>query len=271
MIEDRTPVQDTFTIAPDVRADIESRLSRVASEDGVRLLMAVESGSRAWGFPSPDSDYDVRFLYVRARRDYLSLQPVRDVVERPIVDEIDLNGWDIRKALGLLLKHNAVLSEWIESPIRYIADDPVVARLAELASRHFNPRGYALHYASLGKGTVDRWFDSEGQIAVKRYFYALRPALSVRALRLDPSCRPPMSIRPLMKAVRLESELVDQIDELIARKAKTNETGNTVRFPDLERLVLDELERANEVPERLDQEQFLEEAEALFLELVEQE
>lgn len=265
------PMQDTTAIAPEVRADIESRLARVASEDGVRLLMAVESGSRAWGFPSPDSDYDVRILYVRPRRDYLALKPVRDVVERPIVDEIDLNGWDIRKALGLMLRHNAVLSEWIESPIRYFADDPVIARLADLASCYFNPRGYALHYASLGNGTLERWLGSDGEIAVKRYFYALRPALSVRALRLDPSRRPPMSMGPLMRAAGLGQGLVDQIEELIARKARTSEAGSTIRLPDIERLILDELARAGEVPEREDNAGFAEEAEALFLELVERQ
>lgn len=110
-------MQELLTIPLGVRAEIEGRLARVAREEGVRLLMAIESGSRAWGFPSPDSDYDVRFLYIRPRRDYLALRAVRDVIERPIVDEIDLNGWDLRKALTLLLKHNAVLSEWIESPI----------------------------------------------------------------------------------------------------------------------------------------------------------
>lgn len=258
-------------IASAVRTDIETRLARVASEDGVRLLMAVESGSRAWGFPSPDSDYDIRFLYVRPRRAYLALTPVRDVVERPIVDEIDLNGWDIRKALGLLLKHNAVLSEWIESPIRYMADDPVIARLAELASRNFNPRGYARHYASLGRGTVDRWIGPDGEIAVKRYFYALRPALSVRALRLDPSRRPPMTMQPLMRAAQLDQALVDQVDELIARKRQTREAGNTVRLPDIEQLVVDELGRADEVPERPHDDNFAKEAEALFLELVDNE
>ena len=262
---------DMPIIAPEVRADIEGRLARVASEDGVRLLMAVESGSRAWGFPSPDSDYDVRFLYVRPRRAYLALKPVRDVVERPIVDEIDLNGWDIRKALNLLLRHNAVLSEWIESPIRYIADDPVIERLADLASRHFNPRGYALHYASLGKGAVDRWLGSDGQIAVKRYFYALRPALCVRALRLDPSSRPPMTMQPLMQAARLPLALVDQVNKLIARKAQTNEAGNTIRLPEIERLVRSELDRACEVPERKTPERFAQEADALFLELAERE
>lgn len=256
-------------IAPPIRAEIEARLARIESDHGVRLLMAVESGSRAWGFPSPDSDYDVRLLYVRPRRDYLTIRPVRDVVEQPIVDDIDLNGWDIRKALALLLKHNAVLSEWIESPIRYMADDPVIARLADLASQHFNPRGYARHYASLGKGSVKRWFGADGEIAVKRYFYALRPALSIRALRLDPSQRPPMTMQPLMQAAGIDRTLIDQIDELIARKAQTNEAGNTIRLPEIERLVINELDRADEVPERLSHEGFVKEAEALFLELVE--
>jgi uncharacterized protein len=196
---------------------------------------------------------------------------VRDVIERPIVDEIDLNGWDLRKALGLVLKHNAVLSEWIESPIRYIADDPVIARLADLASRHFDPRGYARHYASLGRGTVERWLGADGEIAVKRYFYALRPALSVRALRLDPSRRPPMAMQPLMQAAQIAPRLVEQIDELIARKALTKEAGNTIRLPEIEQLIHDELDRVGGVPERSDSNNFAKEAEALFLKLVEEQ
>ena len=126
-------IDRTDPIDPAVRLDIEHRLDAVESAEDVRLLMAVESGSRAWGFPSPDSDYDVRFVYVRPRDWYLSLVPGRDVIEYPIVDEIDLNGWDVRKSLGLLLKSNAVVSEWMNSPIRYRTDDPFIAKLAALA------------------------------------------------------------------------------------------------------------------------------------------
>lgn len=263
--------ENAFSIAPVVRADIECRLVRVASEDGVRLLMAVESGSRAWGFPSPDSDYDVRFIYIRPRRDYLALRPVRDVIERPIVDEIDLNGWDIRKALGLMLKHNAVLSEWIESSIRYIADDPIVAPLQELVDRFFNPGGYAKHYASLGRHNVERWGTSEGSMKVKRYFYALRPALSVRALRLDPSRRPPMQLQKLMDVCGLKTVLCADINDLIALKAITRESDAVGRSSAVERLIVEELSRADEVPERRANEQFADEAEALFLDLAEKQ
>ena len=258
------------SIAPNIRAEIEARLTDVARQEGVRYLMAVESGSRAWGFPSPDSDYDVRFLYIRPRKDYLRLRPVRDVIERPIVDDIDLNGWDIRKALGLLLKHNAVLSEWIESPIRYVGDDPIIERLADLTTRHFNPRGYAKHYASMGRNTVTRWFAEDEQIAVKRYFYALRPALSIRALRIDPARRPPMSMQSLMQAAEVKDALALQIDELIARKAQTREAENTIRLPDIEQLIESELDRVEEVPERVAGAEFAREAEALFMKLVEE-
>lgn len=251
-----------------IRRDIETRLARIVADEGVRLLLAIESGSRAWGFPSPDSDYDVRFVYLRPRRDYLALKPARDVIERPIVDEIDLNGWDLRKALGLLLKHNAVLSEWIESPIRYVGDDPVIARVAALADRHFNPRGYARHYASLGRGTVARWLDGGETIAVKRYFYALRPALSIRALRLDPARRPPMQLQRLLACCNLPASTVGEIERLVELKAVTREAGSATRLPEIERLIADELGRADEVPEHLATDDFAEEAQALFLELV---
>ncbi len=263
-------MQDKLAIAPEMRAEIENRLARLASEEGVRLLMAVESGSRAWGFPSPDSDYDVRLFYLRPRRDHLSLAPLRDVIERPIVDEIDLSGWDIRKALGLMLRHNAVVSEWLTSPIRYMADHPVVARMGDLVDRHFDPRGYARHYANLGRGTVARWFDEEGGISVKRYFYALRPALSIRALRLDPSRRPPMQLQALVGVCELDATLVEEIDRLIELKALTNEAGNTVRLPAIERLIAEELGQAETVPERRSDVSFAEAADRLFLELVEE-
>jgi predicted nucleotidyltransferase len=231
--------------------------------------MAIESGSRAWGFPSPDSDYDVRFLYVRPRRDYLALASVRDVIERPILDEIDLNGWDIRKALGLMLKNNSVLSEWIASPIRYTADNPAVARVAELIGRFFDPRGFALHYARLGTAAMGRWLDGERKVAVKRYFYALRPALAIRALRLDPSRRPPMQLQRLIELGELPDALAAEIESLVALKAETREAGLVTRSPALEALVTDELGRAGDVAGRPGGPEFRTAADELFLELLE--
>ena len=109
-------------VVPEVAAQIDVRLSAIEAEFGVRILYACESGSRGWGFASPDSDYDVRFIYVHPLAWYLQVHVQRDVIELPISDELDINGWELRKALGLLRKGNATLIEWLDSPIVYRAD-----------------------------------------------------------------------------------------------------------------------------------------------------
>lgn len=255
-------------IAPDIRQEIEARLTAIEAVEGVRYLLAVESGSRAWGFPSPDSDYDVRFVYVRPRDWYLRLQPGRNVIEMPIEDEIDLNGWDIRKTLGLMLKSNAVVSEWLSSPIRYRQDDPAAARIAQLADEIFDPRGVAHHYANLGRNAAERWLEGDGAVPVKKYFYALRPALAIRALRNNPDRRPSMNLQALMAESDVPPSIVGMIEELVEAKRKTRELGNMLRFPELDTFVRDELARAGELPERKLPENALEAANELFLDLV---
>jgi uncharacterized protein len=256
-------------IPPDVRAEIERRLEAIRADEGVRLLMVVESGSRAWGFPSPDSDYDVRFVYVQKRDWYLSLSPGRDVIERPIVDEIDLNGWDVRKALGLLLKSNAVISEWIESPIRYCDDNPIIEELRSLADDVLDGRALAFHYANLGRSAADRWLDGDDAVPVKKYFYALRPALAIQHVRLNPKVRPPMNVHELIAGCDLPPSLRADIDELVEAKSRTNERSNGTRKPDLDAFIRDELSRASEVPGRdRPDAAMLERANTLFLELL---
>ena len=255
-------------IDSEIRREIETRLARIRIDQGIEFLLAIESGSRAWGFPSPDSDYDVRFIYLGRPQDYLTLWPIRDVIERPIVDDLDVNGWDIRKALRLLLKHNAVVAEWIASPIRYVADHPVIGSLAELADTYFNPHGYALHYASLGQNNLNRWDANANSIPAKRYFYALRPALSVRALRLDPTNRPPMRLQELMAVCDLSTSLTEEIDHLVRLKASRREAADTKRSPSIEMLIVEELGKADEVPARRNDAEFLEAANTLFRSLV---
>lgn len=234
-----------------VRTEVESRLSGIERDEQVRILMAVESGSRAWGFPSPDSDFDIRFLYVRARDAYLSIDPPRDVIEQPIVDLVDLNGWDIRKALHLLLGSNATLCEWIESPIRYRADHPVIARLSALADGVFDPGRLMRHYASLAQRAAERWLGETGPVAVKRYFYALRPALAIRALIRDPSRRPPMNIRQLMARCDLPADVTATIERMIVAKSAMRESEMGTRAPQLDELIaisLIEAEASRPVP-----------------------
>ena len=99
---------------------ISSRLTEIESENKIKIVYACESGSRAWGFPSANSDFDVRFIYIRPVEWYLSIDEKRDVIEHPINEQLDINGWDLKKALQLLRKTNPPLLEWLGSPIIYI-------------------------------------------------------------------------------------------------------------------------------------------------------
>ena len=235
-------------IEPHIRAEIERRLAAIEAGDGARILMAIESGSRGWGFPSPDSDYDVRFLYVRPRDWYLSLMPGRDVIEQPIVDEIDLNGWDAKKALGLLLKSNAVVSEWMQSPIRYRPDDPFVARLATLADALFDPRAVAMHYARTGRQAAARAGDAE-EVQAKVYLYILRPALAIRAIARGGG-RPAMNLCSLVDAADVPPPLARAISELVEAKQRVKEKAVVPRIPELDAYMAAAFALAETLPAR---------------------
>ena len=158
---------------------IVSKLNAIEYKSNVRILYACESGSRAWGFASPDSDYDVRFIYVHPREHYLSVDEQRDVIELPINDLLDINGWELRKALRLFKKSNGPLYEWLQSPVVYDQNNEFIDDLKNLMPHYFSPRANMHHYLSMAK-TV---FESDlagGEVRLKKYFYALRPILACR-------------------------------------------------------------------------------------------
>jgi len=224
-------------------AEVQRRLDAIEREQHCRILFAVESGSRAWGFPSPDSDYDVRFVYAQPADWYLSVYPGRDVIETPIEDEMDVNGWDLRKALHLVLKSNAVISEWMESPIVYRRDAAALRQLRTFADRMLNPRALAYHYLHLARRQVAAKL-SRDRIALKRYFYALRPALTLRFLRLQNGRRPPMHLQALIDGTDLPAATIRIIERLVAAKSRTREMGAGRRIPALDRLIATEIAAA---------------------------
>lgn len=222
--------------------------------EAVRVLLAVESGSRAWGFPSPDSDYDVRFIYVHAPDWYVSVHPGRDVIEAPLGGPIDLNGWDLRKALGLMLKGNAVLVEWLTSPVVYAAAPGFRDALAALALRQTRRLSFVHHYLHLGQSMRENRSFRRGRWPIKKYFYTLRPAVALRWLRLHgPDTLPPMHFPTLVAGGSLPAPTRALIADLVARKAVTRELGDTEPIPELEALIDEEFaaaEAALSGPER---------------------
>ena len=257
-------------IPTEMRAQIADRLDAIAVEEGVRIPFAVESGSRAWGFPSPDSDYDVRFVYVRPRDWYLSIDNRRDVIERPIDSQLDIGGWDLKKALQLAIKPNPVLLEWLRSPILYRADASAMAQLTALADKAAFRRSSTHHYLHLADGQYRKYVADKASVRLKKYFYVLRPALALCWLRRRPGDPLPMEFEALRRAADLAAGVEAFVDELLARKAETRELGSGPRIPELDALVESEIAAARRRLEALKEPpaELLEAANALFRALV---
>jgi hypothetical protein len=209
--------------SPNAVSEVRRRLDEVRLS-GVRILFAIESGSRAWGFPSPDSDYDCRFVYVRPVDDHLKLTADRDVIEFPIEGEIDTGGWDLRKALLLALKGNAVIGEWVNSPYVYEELTGFRSRLATLLDAIVDPKMVVRHYFGLLRRNEQTF--SGAEVKLKKLFYALRPAFSLKYMEeRDFAVLPPMNLQLLLAGIRLPPELSELVAVMVEEKAVTREMG----------------------------------------------
>jgi hypothetical protein len=238
MTRTRPKRSDPGTVSAERRCEIIGILRKIERDDDMRVLLAVESGSRAWGFASPDSDYDVRFIYVRRLDWYLALEDRRDVIELPIRGDLDVNGWHLQKALRLLLKPNPVLLEWLQSPIVYCAARGFARRLVGLAQRTDHRRACAYHYARLGQRQFATYIDRRERVVLKKYFYALRPALALTWLRSNPTGVVPMDMARLLVGVRLARDVRQAIDRLMEAKSRTREIGEGARIAELDAFIL---------------------------------
>lgn len=203
---------------------IRSELDRIAHDEDVRILFAIESGSRAWGFHSTDSDYDVRFVYARSPDWFLRLDDRRDVIERPISGDLDISGWDLGKALKLALKSNAVLSEWLQSPIRYADEPEARQRMMDFCRRALTRRPVTWHYLSLAEQQRAGVATDNG-IKLKRYFYVLRPVMALRWMRLHDAATPPMNLWELIAAADVPPTIQTYLKDLVQVKLETGEMG----------------------------------------------
>ncbi|MBD3921334.1 nucleotidyltransferase domain-containing protein [Paenibacillus sp. PR3] len=211
-----------------IRNEITEQLRRIEQEEQVRILYACESGSRAWGFPSQDSDYDVRFIYVRRPEWYLSIREGRDVIERPISDQLDISGWDLRKALGLYRKSNPPLLEWLQSPIRYAEPYRTADRLRALSAQAFSPKASMFHYLHMARGNFRTYLQGE-QVKIKKYFYVLRPILACEWISQFGEM-PPMGFNELVeRLLPRDGELWHEVRQLLERKKSGEELDYELR------------------------------------------
>jgi len=204
-----------------MRDRILRELSRIEGQQNVRGLLAIESGSRAWGFASPDSDYDVRFIYVHERDWYLSVFEGHDVIEEMLPDRLDFSGWDLRKTLRLFSKCNLALNEWIGSPVIYSEAGAFRSQLSQLIPQYFNPIAAIHHYRSMGERALKENLVDD-RIGIKRLFYVLRPLLACRWIQAT-SAQPPTEFTKLVKAAWVTTEEKDWIAALLDQKGNTVE------------------------------------------------
>ncbi len=214
----------------EIRKQILLKLSEIEQQEHVRILHAVESGSRAWGFASPDSDFDVRFIYLRRKDDYLKLNPGRDVIEYQLDDVFDVNGWDLQKMLRLLYKSNPTIFEWTASPIIYRTSD-CFQNMKPMITSYFSPKTGIYHYLSTAKHNYHAYCEKE-QVRYKKYFYVLRPLLACYWI-FQHQTPPPMLFSDLRCCPEAQ-KISSLIDELLARKTNTSELGTGAKIPELD-------------------------------------
>jgi len=186
----------------------------------IKILYACESGSRAWGFASPNSDFDVRFIYARPVNDYLKIAATPDTLGLPVNEVLDIGGWDLKKALQLFLKSNSPLYEWLQSPMVYCQYDIFADDIKMLMPKYFSPKASANHYLSMAYNTLMQDLQGE-QVKLKRYFYALRPALACLWI-VQRQTLPPMEFEPL-KALINDKVIQTAIDTLMIKKQVADE------------------------------------------------
>ena len=204
-----------------VQEIIPAKLKEIEARENIRIIHCVESGSRAWGFASPDSDYDVRFIYVRPPEYYLRLDKTRDVIEWQLDDTLDINGWDLQKALRLLHSSNPTLFEWNNSPIVY-KTTPEWAEISAIIGHYFHKKAGLYHYLNTARKNYREYLKGD-IVKLKKYFYVLRPLLACRWI-LEKQTPPPMLFSELADAC-LDEALVPAVSNLLRLKMDTPEIG----------------------------------------------
>lgn len=232
----------------DIIAEINGKLDEIERTEGVRILHAVESGSRAWGFASPDSDYDARFVYVRPKEDYLRLDEPRDVIEWQLDETLDINGWDLKKALKQFAKGNATLFEWSGSPAVYRTSEDWT-RIKEVSKRYFSEKAAVYHYYGMANSTLQGYLSGD-LVRYKKYFYALRPLFAARYIEKYHTA-PPVLFYDLLE-MDLPKDLRQAIDELLEVKKRTAESEENPHMPVIIQFIKSEIARQKEIADNLE-------------------
>jgi uncharacterized protein len=212
-------------VTPAMRTEISAHLAQLEQDLNIRVLYAAESGSRAWGFASPNSDYDVRFLYVPTPAWYVSVKPQRDVIERMLPNDIDLSGWELRKALRLFQRYNGALNEWLDSPIQYRTQGASADQLRQLLPQFFKPAAALHHYGSMANTALSA-MPINAPVSSKKLCYLLRALFACRHI-LATKTQAPTQFHTLLLAHSNSAAERSWIEQMLHAKALAPEKALT--------------------------------------------
>ena len=207
--------------------EIQNKLTEIERQRNLQIVYACESGSRAWGFPSTDSDYDVRFIYAFPKSHYLSIEERKETIDIPVDEVLDISGWELRKSLRLFYSSNAPLYEWLQSPMVYKQNDAFLKTLKSFMPEYFSLRKGMHHYLGMAKNA---WDELQGnEVKIKKYFYCLRPVLAARWM-VEKQALPPMEFALLRTQVN-DRNWQNAMDELLILKAQSTEKTTMQSIP----------------------------------------
>ncbi len=230
----------------DLQEKIRTELERIEREKEVCIVYACESGSRAWGFESQDSDYDVRFIYLHPTEWYLRVLSGPSVIERPADAVLDISGWDLKKALQLLRKSNPPLLEWLQSPMVYREHGSVVQRLRDLMPQYYQPASCHYHYLHMAQGNYREFLQGD-MVWLKKYLYVLRPVLACLWIERGYGVVP-IEFHRLVERVVDDTGVKTAIQDLIRRKKAGEELDRGPHIPALSIFLQRELDRLSSLP-----------------------
>jgi predicted nucleotidyltransferase len=238
-----------YDVPIEIKREVLTRIEHLESTNEITVLLAIESGSRSWGFASADSDFDVRMIYMHKPSWYWHLDDAQEHFENenrgainiPISDDLDIAGWDLRKTLGLLYKSNPPLYEWLRSPIVYRKDEETANELLELSERFYSPKSSVYHYLHMAEGNLRQYLINRTEVKRKKYLYVIRPVLACRWIEKFGTF-PPMAIDRTLVTVAghaIEPSILRLLDD---KKAGT-ELGLGPADPVLEAFLVAEIDR----------------------------
>jgi predicted nucleotidyltransferase len=243
--------KEIYNINPAVRTEIQGELLRIAEDNNIRILYACESGSRAWGFASPESDYDIRFIFLHPTSWYLSVLPQDDGMDLFIDKELDINGWDIRKVLRLMMKSNITAFEWLQSPIVYQTDEDFKAALWSLSQHFFQSRSSMLQYLSLA-GNSFRRINEDSEINIHKYLYVLRPLLAAMWIA-EHKTAAPMTFADLLAVLVPYPKIETLVLDLWQQKLTMDEHKSMAVIPELNEFIQHQMNNCRSFAEALEE------------------